>query len=244
MLLRRVIEHIKDQNWTAVALDLVIVIVGVFLGIQVSNWNASQADRVNNKRYASYIVEDLRSDIEELKEVEAFMVRRVSAINFLLQEALQDPPRWHIPPMSPDGIARRHFTPDEYPNLLHFATFPAQVDSATSAINSLISAEGLGLLNDPDLARALQSYLTYGLELDVYEDGFIGYEQVSAHLLHAAGFSLLEPQEYSLVLESLRAHKPLAAVLRTNRNTSLLHLMLLASQLDRAEELLDALGTL
>ena len=30
MLLRRVIEHVKAQNWTAVALDFVIVVVGVF----------------------------------------------------------------------------------------------------------------------------------------------------------------------------------------------------------------------
>lgn len=32
MLLRRVIEHVKAQNWTAVALDFVIVVVGVFIG--------------------------------------------------------------------------------------------------------------------------------------------------------------------------------------------------------------------
>ncbi|WP_425411074.1 hypothetical protein [Hyphococcus sp.] len=45
MILRRVIEHVKTQNWTAVALDFVIVVVGVFIGIQVSNWNAARADQ-------------------------------------------------------------------------------------------------------------------------------------------------------------------------------------------------------
>ena len=39
MLLRRVMKHVKDQNWTTVALDFMIVVVGVFIGIQVSNWN-------------------------------------------------------------------------------------------------------------------------------------------------------------------------------------------------------------
>ena len=33
MILRRITQHVKDQNWTAVAIDLVIVVVGVFLGI-------------------------------------------------------------------------------------------------------------------------------------------------------------------------------------------------------------------
>lgn len=32
MLLRRVIEHVRAQNWTAVGLDFVIVVVGVFIG--------------------------------------------------------------------------------------------------------------------------------------------------------------------------------------------------------------------
>lgn len=58
MLLRRVIEHVKDQNWTAVALDFVIVVVGVFIGIQVSNWNDVRA--LNNRAEQSLI--ELRND--------------------------------------------------------------------------------------------------------------------------------------------------------------------------------------
>ncbi len=45
MILRRVIEHVKAQNWTAVALDFVIVVFGVFIGIQVSNWNEARVSR-------------------------------------------------------------------------------------------------------------------------------------------------------------------------------------------------------
>ena len=45
MILRSVMQHIRDQNWTAVCIDFVIVVVGVFMGIQVNNWNeARQAD--------------------------------------------------------------------------------------------------------------------------------------------------------------------------------------------------------
>ena len=45
MLFRRVVQHVKAQNWTAVGIDFVIVIVGVFLGIQVSNWNDARVER-------------------------------------------------------------------------------------------------------------------------------------------------------------------------------------------------------
>ncbi len=39
MLLRRVIQHVRKQEWTAIGIDFVIVVVGVFVGIQVANWN-------------------------------------------------------------------------------------------------------------------------------------------------------------------------------------------------------------
>ncbi|MEO1135094.1 MAG: hypothetical protein AAFW68_00610 [Pseudomonadota bacterium] len=42
MHLRRVIERVKAQNWTAVALDFVIAVAGVFIGTRVSNWNSAR----------------------------------------------------------------------------------------------------------------------------------------------------------------------------------------------------------
>ena len=59
MILRRVTEHVKAQNWFAVALDFVIVVLGVFIGIQVSNWNgARQNDRLTDG-YLSRLETDL-----------------------------------------------------------------------------------------------------------------------------------------------------------------------------------------
>lgn len=45
MLLRRIMEHVNTQNWFAVGIDFVIVVVGVVIGIEVANWN----DVRNNK---------------------------------------------------------------------------------------------------------------------------------------------------------------------------------------------------
>ena len=50
MLFRRIVEHLKTQNWTAVGLDLGIVIVGVFIGTQVSNWNQDRIERRQTER--------------------------------------------------------------------------------------------------------------------------------------------------------------------------------------------------
>ena len=61
MILRRITEHVKTQNWFAVALDFVIVVAGVFIGIQVSNWNQARADRAREHE----LLVDLRADIAE-----------------------------------------------------------------------------------------------------------------------------------------------------------------------------------
>jgi hypothetical protein len=50
IFLRRIVEHLKTQNWTAVGLDLGIVVVGVFIGTQVSNWNQERLDRRDTER--------------------------------------------------------------------------------------------------------------------------------------------------------------------------------------------------
>lgn len=59
MLFRRISKHVKDQNWFAVFIDFAIVVVGVFIGLQVANWNAAQSNKA-----------ELRASLERLdKEV-------------------------------------------------------------------------------------------------------------------------------------------------------------------------------
>jgi len=65
MLLRRMIEHVRTQNWIAVFLDFVIVVVGVFIGIQVSNWNELRNERLASVSFEQRIESDLRNQIKE-----------------------------------------------------------------------------------------------------------------------------------------------------------------------------------
>jgi hypothetical protein len=60
MLLRRLMEHVKAQNWTAVVLDFGIVVVGVFIGIQVSNWNDVRKEHALERQYLDRLSSDIR----------------------------------------------------------------------------------------------------------------------------------------------------------------------------------------
>ncbi len=60
MILRRVIAHVRKQEWTAIVIDFIIVVAGVFVGIQVSNWNAARAFSALERSHLT----DLRAEIE------------------------------------------------------------------------------------------------------------------------------------------------------------------------------------
>ncbi len=62
-MLRRAVQALRRQDWTAVVIELVVVIIGVFIGLQVSNWNAGRVDAARAHGYLQRIANDLDADI-------------------------------------------------------------------------------------------------------------------------------------------------------------------------------------
>ena len=68
MLLRRITKHVKVQNWFAVFIDFLIVVVGVFIGIQVANWNDSRQQEDLTNHYIQRITDDFEANILDMKQ--------------------------------------------------------------------------------------------------------------------------------------------------------------------------------
>jgi len=62
LLLRRISKHVKDQNWFAVGLDFFIVVVGILIAFQITNWSEARTDRAQEQQ----IIERLHADFEAL----------------------------------------------------------------------------------------------------------------------------------------------------------------------------------
>jgi len=43
MIRRRIGENLKKQHWATIGVDLVIVVLGVFIGMQASNWRFGES---------------------------------------------------------------------------------------------------------------------------------------------------------------------------------------------------------
>ncbi|MGB8635980.1 MAG: DUF6090 family protein [Rhodanobacteraceae bacterium] len=61
MIFRRFAQRFRQQQWGAIATELVIVIIGVFIGMQVTNWNE---ERETNQRAAVFTAH-LKADLRE-----------------------------------------------------------------------------------------------------------------------------------------------------------------------------------
>lgn len=62
MILRRLSNSLRNQDWFTVLIEIVIVFVGVFIGIEVSNWNEERVNRNIGHVYTERLIADLETD--------------------------------------------------------------------------------------------------------------------------------------------------------------------------------------
>ena len=58
MLLRRLTQHVKSQNWFAVFLDFFIVIAGILIAFQITNWNELRQERAEEQKVIERLLKD------------------------------------------------------------------------------------------------------------------------------------------------------------------------------------------
>lgn len=68
MVIRRILESLGSRNFSMFVVELLIVIVGVFIGLQVSNWNEARIDRNRAISYLERIRADVDADIVNYRD--------------------------------------------------------------------------------------------------------------------------------------------------------------------------------
>jgi hypothetical protein len=64
MIFKRMTANLRAQNWPAIAIELAIVVIGVFIGTQVANWNQERIARIETERMLARLIPELQSQIE------------------------------------------------------------------------------------------------------------------------------------------------------------------------------------
>ena len=72
MRLARLAQRLRAYDWTAAVIELVIVIGGILIALQVNNWNQDRLDRARGQVYAGRIHADLQSDLANMASTRQF----------------------------------------------------------------------------------------------------------------------------------------------------------------------------
>ncbi|WP_291841752.1 hypothetical protein [Maricaulis sp.] len=62
MILARITQALRDQNWLAVTIEFVIIIAGVVIGFQVTAWNGEREARARADILTARLIEDLQAE--------------------------------------------------------------------------------------------------------------------------------------------------------------------------------------
>lgn len=64
MILRRIGEAVRRQNWFIVFVEVLVVVFGVFIGLQVDDWNQARKDRALEHEYLERLYADLEYTLD------------------------------------------------------------------------------------------------------------------------------------------------------------------------------------
>ena len=142
MLLRSITKHVKDQNWFAVALDFIIVVAGVFMGLQVQQWANNQSSHAEKTSYMQAIHKDIDVLIPLIEGQISDLTKQSEAQKKLVELSV-----------SPDALPKQ----EELDYLMYSGVYNINTYYPTSVSYVEMKEAGkLALLNDTELSQAFQ----------------------------------------------------------------------------------------
>lgn len=175
MILRRVIAHFRKQEWTAIFLDFLIVVMGVFIGIQVSNWNAAQADARLGSDYVRRLTRELSENLAGIRAEIAYYAAVLKSVQYteaLLNETDPDPRALVINAYRASEIsysAPVRATWDQIVSSAHLGLLPPEaLDSGLSqyyAFNTVRDAYDIGLASN--YRRTIRKIIPIGMQMEM-----------------------------------------------------------------------------
>lgn len=146
MILRRFMKHVTDQNWLAVGLDVIVVIVGIFLGLQVQEWNEDRKN-VNQLNLAFDRLElEFQENLDLLNEIkiddEATSSKIQAGFKLLLtcQNKLRDTKI------------------DQFNEILRLTSSSRNIMIKLEAFNNLREQDQFGFLLEDEMLSALNNF--------------------------------------------------------------------------------------
>ena len=80
MILKRLFKNVADENWSVVLLEIVVVVVGIFLGLQATNWSEERKSIAEGYYYLDLLERQLDAQIKVIESDIASLNDRIDKI--------------------------------------------------------------------------------------------------------------------------------------------------------------------
>ena len=144
MLLRSLTKHVKDQNWFAVVLDFAIVVFGILLAFQITNWSDARRDRFDAGNILVRLEQDFQQKLDRTDRSLTLHGANLAAAGRLIR-----------------GIRQKQLVEETLLTDINIATEYTVPPGPSTAYVELVSDGRLQLIQSDELRRALSEYNDY-----------------------------------------------------------------------------------
>jgi hypothetical protein len=185
-LIRRLLDNFRKQDWLAICLELVVVVVGIFLAFQVDRWYDQARLKSEEQEYLTALSEDFKATREAFSALRDRHEKVTNSAVRLLSYKIGDP---------------IDLTHGEFYDLLADIQLIRTADSQRGSYNLLISSGKIDVIQDERLRQMMSELFARidGTSSDItddlqsyWRDSFEPY--VKEHLDHVALMQSVHPR--------------------------------------------------
>lgn len=205
MILKRLLHKIRSENWFAVLLEFVVLVAGLFIGLQVDTWWEARQEARLESSYLLEIREDFESNKSRLNESLVGLKDIIGSILVLYEQSISETASLPVERLN-----------DEFRSIGSMPTFIP----VTRAYSNLTGSGDLRLLQSRRLKNALADYYaaseivilvqsTHEMELvQIFEPYIIEeLDYAALNKRRVLDFTLPPPLDESRILEVINTRK-------------------------------------
>ncbi len=83
MILHRMASAIKNRDWSQIITEILIVVIGIFIGLQVDDWNTARQERAEGEEYLERLYQDLKFDAAHFEQLELDVGTKQYSLNIV-----------------------------------------------------------------------------------------------------------------------------------------------------------------
>ena len=190
MIIKRMAHFIREHDWSAVVVEIIVVIVGLMLAFQLDGWVEQRGERKQEAEYIERLISDLEDDIPAIQYAIDLASLRLRLAN-LLMDVSSDP-----------GVAAAR--PVEFLGAVSQAAFTYTPSLTSHTFEDLRSTGNMRLLLSQEIKIALYDY--YGFDQNQRQFRPLQFSTEHRHFELAAG--VLSHEQEIFVQDNWRIFVP------------------------------------